>query len=41
MRDFWIFFLVKVHRWTGRKLRNEALRQQLRAVIRNQKPDLN
>ena len=41
MKDFWILVLVKVHHWTGRKIRKEALRQQLRAVIRNQKQHLN
>jgi hypothetical protein len=41
MRDFYILLLVKVHQWTGRKIRKEAVRQQLRAVIRNQKAHLN
>jgi hypothetical protein len=24
MRDFWILFLVKVHRWIGRKVRRQV-----------------
>jgi hypothetical protein len=41
MRDFWVLFLVKVHQWTGRKIRQVAARQQLRAVIANQKQHFN
>jgi hypothetical protein len=32
MHDFWILFLVKVHRWTGRKLRREVMRKTLRMI---------
>lgn len=32
MRDFWILFLVKLHRWTGRRLREECLRDFKRGL---------
>jgi hypothetical protein len=41
MRDFWILLLVKVHRWTGRKLREEMLRNLRRTIEANKKLHLN
>jgi hypothetical protein len=41
MRDFWILFLVKVHRWTGRKVRREVMRKVQRSVERTRNVHLN
>lgn len=37
MRDFWILFLTKLHRWTERKLQREKLRRFLAQIGRNQR----
>ena len=41
MRDFWIFFLTKLHRWTGRELQREKLRRFFVSMARDRKAHLN
>lgn len=41
MRDFWILFLTKVHRWTARELQREKFRRFLVSVGRDRKAHLN
>ena len=35
MRDFWILFLTKLHRWTHRELQREKFRRFLRSMTHN------
>ena len=41
MRDFWVLFLTKLHRWTQRELQREKLRRFLRSMARNRNAHLN
>lgn len=41
MRDFWILFLTKLHRWSGQQLQREKFRRFLNAMSRHRNSHLN